>query len=198
MNWKNWILVGFVVTALWACGENGAKRGITLFQEGKYEEAVQVFDQYLSDFPNEHETLYNRGRSYEKLKQYNKALKDYRAASKLAPTEVNYWIGMGSCNYKLKQYDNTIANMDAILEFQEKNTVALVLKAKAQAHSKKLGSAMKTLELAIRYDENCGDAYLFRGIIRANARDIHTCEDLKKAQRLQAKGAEAAVKKYCD
>lgn len=200
MNWKNWMLVGVLFFGLIGCDKSGAEKGMDLFNSGDYKGAIKTLDAYLTDYPQDHQAFYNRGRAYEELKQYDKALADLRIASKADPTNVGYLMGMGLINYKKKKYDYVVSNMDAILEMNERNTEALVLKAKAFAYSgpDRVVKAMKTLEKAIRYDSNCGEAYYFRGIIRANARDVNTCNDLRKARELGVNKAGEAIKKYCN
>lgn len=198
MNWKYWMLVGTLCFGLVGCEKSDADKGKDLFKSGNFQKAIELYDAYLVDHPKDHQTLYNKGRAYEELKQYDKAIENFRAASKEAPTEVNYWMSIGVCNFKMKKYAQTISNMDAILEMNEQDTRALVLKARAVARTKKLGQASEILSLAIRFDPKCGEAYLHRGLIRANVSDRRTCQDLKKAYSFRVKGAKEAVKKYCD
>jgi len=73
-----------------------------------------------------------------------------------------------------------------------------VLKGRACSYAGKVRAAMDAFELAIKYDPKCGDAYLHRGLLRAAAHDIKTCDDLRVARRLKATGAKKAFEKYCD
>ena len=198
MNWKIWIITLVLASGLMACEKNDAEKGMDLYKDAKFNEAISLFDNYLADHPKDHETIYNRGRAYEELGQYEKALEDFRSATKISPKETTYWISSGICNLKLKRYDHTISNMNAILEFNERSTDALVLKGRACSYAGKVRSAMEAFELAIKYDSKCGEAYLHRGFVRAKAHDIKTCDDLRTAMRLKAKGATSAVKKYCE
>lgn len=198
MNWKNWIFVLLLVSGLASCEEKSSNIGMELYRDGNYEKAIELFNDYLSKHPRDHQTIYNRGRAYEELGKLEKAIADFRAAAKLSPKEIPYWMSSGICNFKLKKFEATISNMNALLEFNERNTDALVLKGRACSYAGKARSAMEAFDLAIKYDKNCGAAYLHRGLLRASAQDLKTCNDLKMAKRLQAKGGAEAVKKHCD
>lgn len=198
MNWKNWIFALLICSGLISCDKNDTEKGMDLYLSGEFDKAIQMFDSYLSDHPKDHESLYNRGRAYEELNQLDKALADFRTATKLSPKNATYWISSGICNIKLKKYESTISNMNAVLDFQERNTDALVLKGRACSYAGKVRSAMDAFELAIKYNKDCGDAYLHRGLLRAKAHDLKTCDDLRIAKRLKAQGASKAFKRHCN
>ncbi|MGB0522108.1 MAG: tetratricopeptide repeat protein [Flammeovirgaceae bacterium] len=198
MNWKNWICSLMLLGSLMACEKNTSELGMESYAAGNYQKAIELFNDYLVDHPKDHQTIYNRGRAYEELEELEKAINDFKAAAKISPKEPTYWISSGICNFKMKKFDATISNMNALLEFNERNTDALVLKGRACSYAGKAREAMKAFDLAIKYDKNCGDAYLHRGLLRASAHDLKTCDDLKTAKLLKAKGADKAVKKHCD
>ena len=77
-------------------GRPGAK-GVELFKEGKYEEAINEFSMFLKTMPddeNKKVALYNRGMSYHYLGQHDMALKDGDICQKIDP----YWAKGYKCS----------------------------------------------------------------------------------------------------
>ena len=122
---------------------------------------------------------------------------DFKEASKLEPSESAFWMSMGICNFKMKEYENTVSNMDAILQKNTNNAEAHVLQGRAYSHLAEVKKAIDAFDAALKADERSGEAYLHRGRLKAAA-GASGCSDLKKAQSLNANGAEQFVKKYCN
>ena len=63
-------------------------KGVELFKEGKYEEAINEFNKFLKTMPddeNKKVALYNRGMSYHTLGKHDMALKDGESCQKIDP-----------------------------------------------------------------------------------------------------------------
>ncbi len=156
------------------------------------------FSAYLETHPEDADTYFNRGRAYEQMKNYKNALEDYQSAIGANPNNEAFWLSSGIVNYKMKKFESTISNMEGLLKLQEDNGKAMVLKARAYTQIGKIKKAMDTLNEAISKNSKNGDAYLYRGLIRANANDTKACDDLGQAKRLKTPKAIELLNKYCE
>lgn len=71
--------------------ENEYRRGVWLQEQGRYEAALQAFEQFRLERPDSvliPMMLVRKGEVYEALGQYDSALDSYREAANLSPTEV--------------------------------------------------------------------------------------------------------------
>ena len=71
--------------------ERPGAKGVELFKNGKYEEAIIEFTKFLKTRPedeNKKVALYNRGMSYYSQEQYEMALKDGEECLKIDPSWV--------------------------------------------------------------------------------------------------------------
>lgn len=194
---KKLILFFGIVILFISCGKSVGEQGFDLYQKGEYQAAIDLFDTYLKDHPQDANAFYNRGRAHEELENLEKAIADFKEASKLEPSEAAFWMSMGICNFKMKNYENTVSNMDAILQNNANNAEAYVLQGRAYSHLAEVKKAIDAFDAALKADERSGEAYLHRGRLKAAA-GASGCSDLKKAQSLNASGAAQFIKKHCN
>ena len=79
--------------------ETCLKKGINFLDQGKYEEALQIFEMLLMEEPRNATLHYYRGNTLHKLNRYEEALESFRAAIKLKPWEGAYYYGLASSYY---------------------------------------------------------------------------------------------------
>ena len=90
------LLVLFVAAA---CTGGEVREGDQLFEAGKYQQAIQAYNEYLSSHQADIATLYNRGRSYEEVGKYGLALKDFEEVIKMDKRNVNAHLSMAKVYY---------------------------------------------------------------------------------------------------
>jgi transposase len=74
--------------------------GRELLEEGKFEEALECFDNALHINPNDPECLEEKGRALDKLGRHQEAIKCYHKARRMAMHRINDSYNLGlSCNY---------------------------------------------------------------------------------------------------
>lgn len=81
-------------------------KGFTLFNMGKYEEALPIFQALSANPPDKKfsTSLHsNIAMCYHKMKQYDKALKEYNLALELNPDNKNAKVGLGLLRQDLQQ-----------------------------------------------------------------------------------------------
>jgi tetratricopeptide (TPR) repeat protein len=67
--------------------ENNFERGLSLFNQARFEEAVPYFERATRENPNFAEAYFYLGRSYISLSRWRSAIQPLRAAFRLAPRE---------------------------------------------------------------------------------------------------------------
>lgn len=72
-------------------------KGEKLFEEGKYEEAIAVFEGLLEKFPDAYIINLGVGDSYFQMEKYEEAEKFYQKVLEKDPNHVRALIGIGSC-----------------------------------------------------------------------------------------------------
>mgnify|MGYP001254312270 CR=1 FL=1 len=71
-----WVLMMVVFSA---CNSDVTREADVLFKDGKYNEAIESYTEYLSTKPKDIKSLYNRGRAYEEVGQLEEAREDFEA-----------------------------------------------------------------------------------------------------------------------
>ncbi|WP_185154407.1 tetratricopeptide repeat protein [Fulvivirga sp. M361] len=182
-----------------SCKNENSELGDQHFKEGKYQEAIAAYTEYLRMQPRDIKTIYNRGRAYEELGQYDKALTDFRKVIKEDPLNINGYLSIANDYYhRLKDYENTIFFSDKALEFDANNVLAYTLKGKAHQKLGQLDEALTSYNAAISINKEFADAYLSRGSLRVYKKQTSkACADFNLAKSLGADQADDLVKKYC-
>lgn len=195
------ILIAFLLLTIFtSCKDESSNEGDKYFQQGKFEEAVKAYTEYLRLEPTDVKSLYNRGRAYEELGEYDKAIADFRKVIKEDPLNINAVLSLASdYYYRQKDYENTIFYADNALKLNENSPVAHTLKGKAYQKMGKLKEAMAAYHAAISVDKEYADAYLSRGLLRIHVNQkAKACADIKMAESLGSDKAKEVQKKYCN
>jgi len=66
------------------------KQAYKYIQSGRYGEAIEILNKYITSNPQDASAYDMRGKCYENRSQYEEALEDYKRASKLEPGNNNY------------------------------------------------------------------------------------------------------------
>ncbi|MEM9859243.1 MAG: tetratricopeptide repeat protein [Bacteroidota bacterium] len=189
-----------IITALFSCKNENSELGDKFFGQGEYQKAINAYTEYLRLQPRDIKTIYNRGRAYEELDQFEKALEDFRRVIKEDPLNVNAHLSIASdYYYRLKDYENTIFFSEKAIKLEEKNVLAHTLKGKAFQKLGQLKEAMSSYNDAISVDEEYADAYLSRGSLRIYLKQrSRACSDFQLASSLGAVQAKELIAKYCN
>ena len=181
-----------------SCDSKDSQQGDQLFAEGKYEEAVSEYTQYIEYNPSDVKSIYNRGRAYEELGEYDKSLEDYEAALEIDPQNMNALMSIGKFHFRNDAFGDAAFYFDKAIKVKENSANAHFLNARANHKLGETGKAMESYDQAISLNPNYGAAYLYRGALKIFMKKKQSgCSDLKKAQSLETPEAEAAVEKYC-
>lgn len=118
---KSLIIFIYIFSSLAVFADNGElfKKGNLSYQEGKFEEAINYYEQILNSGSHSSALFYNLGNSYYKIGDLAKAILNYEKALRLSPSDEKI------------RYNLNIANLqitDRKADFSEKGIMGLINK----------------------------------------------------------------------
>lgn len=191
-------LLFFLVAGLMACSDENSLLGDTYYNEGKYEDAISAYNDFLKLNPRHTKTIYNRGRCYQELGEYEKAIEDFNLVLKYDQRNESAWLSLGQEMYRTEDFKSAMFYSDKVLEINRNNTMAYYLKARSSQKLGNLRDALNNYNTVINLDPDFGEAYLHRGSVNLYfKRQSLACKDLSKARELDVPGAAEAYSKNC-
>jgi hypothetical protein len=103
---------------------NHLSQGVTLYEAGKYEEAVAEYTKAIELDPKLATAYYGRGLAYFKMKQYDSALADFNKALELDPRSSAAWVGRGIALEGLGKYKEALEAYNKALELDPNDQTA--------------------------------------------------------------------------
>lgn len=101
--------------------------------ERAFEKAVDAYEKWLKDNPDDDTAHFNLGRTYSKLLKDEQAEKEFERAVKLKPEDTEYQTELGAVRIKLAQYREAIGPLKKAIELDETNDRAAALLEDAEA-----------------------------------------------------------------
>lgn len=194
---RSFIVISFVL-ALSACTGGKTLEGDRFYDQGEYQKALESYNKYLSLYPRNIKTLYNRARTYQQLENDQLAREDLKKVLKLDPDHLQGRITLGEMEFKSGNYEKAFYEFDKAVSSHKQSSVAFAYRAKANQKLGKAPAALKDYDLAIRLDAGNGMAYFYRATLYlSQKRKSSACSDFTRAKDLGIKEADAAIKKYC-
>ena len=74
---------------LFSCASEESRLADSYYQNKNYRKAIEYYSESLKLKPNDTQSLYRRGRSYEEISEYKKALSDYNKVLSIDNDNVN-------------------------------------------------------------------------------------------------------------
>uniref|UniRef100_A0A0E0Q3C1 Suppressor of RPS4-RLD 1 n=1 Tax=Oryza rufipogon TaxID=4529 RepID=A0A0E0Q3C1_ORYRU len=141
-------------------------RGIAQVNEGRYDQAISIFDQILRETPTYPEALIGRGTAYafqreldSAISDFTKAVEDLTKALEFEPNSPDILHERGIVNFKFKDYNAAVEDLSTCVKRDKKNSSAhtyLGLTLSALGEYKR---AEDEHLLGIKYDENFLDSW---------------------------------------
>lgn len=193
-----YVFVFILGLGLISCADENSLLGDAYYNEGKYEEAIKAYNDFLELNPRHTKTIYNRGRCYQQLGEHEKAIEDFQQVLKLDQRNESALLSLGQEMYRTEDYESVIFYSDKVLELRRNNAMAYYLKARAEQKLGNLRNALNNYNTAINLEPDFGEAYLHRGSVNLFfKRQANACKDLAKAKELGVAGAAEAHSKNC-
>ncbi|MEL7145118.1 MAG: tetratricopeptide repeat protein [Bacteroidota bacterium] len=189
------IIVAFLAIS---CGGEETSKGDLLFGSGQYREAISAYTEYLKLHPNHVASYYNRGRSYEELKQYDQSFKDFKKVLELDEKNFNAHLSLSNHYYRERVYAKSLIHAKQVIELNGSVAQGYFLIARCNHQMGAVKEAMKAYDQAIELNENLGEAYLYRGALHVYFKNNSSaCSDFRNAKNLSVAEADAVLEKYC-
>lgn len=159
--------------------ENPLADATEAFDKGEYQQSIDLLSRYIAANPNSVEALVKRGVAYVKLKQRDKALKDFDQASQAAPDSPKVALVRGACLYEMGRYEEAVTDLElAVRGFPQDSFPSLLLSCSAyhvDQYEKSLKYGQKAISLGFEPDDSF---YLMLAECSASLKDYKSADAL--------------------
>lgn len=195
-----WVFASLIgIMFLVSCSGGESNKGDSYYTQGDYENAIVAYDTYLSTKPKDFKALYNRGRAYEELGEYEKAEQDFLLALEQDRKNTQILLSLSNVYQKQKKHNNALLYAEYAVEVPGAPAMAYFMKARALHQIGNTDEAYKEYSTAIKMDKDFGMAHYYRGMLKiATDNKRSGCEDLRAAVKLNYEEAQEALNKYCN
>jgi len=104
--------------------EAARQEGNELFKAGKFADAIVKYSDAMKRNPKDHVPYSNRAACYQKLMEWQLALKDAEQCVAMEPTFVKGWSRKAGIHYFLKEYHKAMDSYNEILKLEPENEEA--------------------------------------------------------------------------
>lgn len=139
-------------------------RGIGMVNNGKYQQAVGVFDQIIRDNSNSLEALLGRGTAYAFQRDLDAAIVDFSKAIQVNPDMGEAWKRRGQARAALGASAEAISDLSKALEFEPGSSDILHERGTVRYRIKDYEGAVSDLKACIKVDESNKLAYNYLGL----------------------------------
>ena len=159
--------------------------GANAFNNGKYKEALNHWNNLIKKYPNEAAGYYNRAITYVKLQDEDSikaAEQNYKKAIELNPNMAEAYDGLTSILVGQGKEKEALPYIDKSLEINPQNPTAYRLRAAANSQTNP-NQAFKDYSQAIAYDNEDAVAYFGRGMLNLRENNLPSgLSDLQNAK----------------
>lgn len=104
--------------------EEARQEGNELFKAGKFADAIVKYSDAMKRNPKDHVPYSNRAACYQKLMEWQLALKDAETCVTMEPTFVKGWSRKAGIHYFMKEYHKAMDSYNEILKLEPENEEA--------------------------------------------------------------------------
>merc|ERR1719502_1289110 len=104
--------------------EAARQEGNELFKQGKFPDAIAKYSEAMKRNPKDHVPYSNRAACYQKLMEWQLALKDAETCLSMEPTFIKGWSRKAGIHYFLKEYHKAMDAYNEILKLEPENEEA--------------------------------------------------------------------------
>ncbi|MFT7031305.1 MAG: tetratricopeptide (TPR) repeat protein [Marinoscillum sp.] len=184
---------------MWSCGGGTTNSGDQFFAKSNYAKATEAYSELLVNNPSDVSLLYNRGRSYEELGNFDLAEQDFLAILGQDAKHLNACLSLSKVYYEMESYNKAVIFADRALDVNQNSAQGHFLSARAKHQLGYVDSALESYNLAININKDMGEAYLYRGALKMHMGNSKSaCSDITKAVNLDIAEAKTVQSKYCN
>ncbi|MBD2126145.1 tetratricopeptide repeat protein [Microcoleus sp. ZQ-A2] len=146
------------------------KRGDTLLELKRYDDALASYNRAVELKPEYAEAWKGKGSTLLALKRYEEARNAYDKAIQIQPAYSEAWIGRGNALDSLQQYKEAINSFDRAIEFQSDSLEAWNSKGNVQIKLQQYSDAIASFDKAIQLQPKYAPTWNNRGWALHNLR----------------------------
>ncbi len=146
------------------------KRGGTLLELKRYEEALKAYNRAVELKPEYAEAWLGKGNTLLELKRYQDALDAYDKAIQIQRDYLEAWNGRGEALASLQRYEEAVNSFDAALKIKPDNLEAWEGRGNAQIKLQQYTEAIASFDKAVKIQPDYSPAWYKRGIALHNLR----------------------------
>uniref|UniRef100_A0A0V0IXD6 Putative tetratricopeptide repeat protein 13-like n=1 Tax=Solanum chacoense TaxID=4108 RepID=A0A0V0IXD6_SOLCH len=167
-------------------------RGIAQVNEGKYGNAVSIFDQILEQDPTYPEALIGRGTALAFQRELDAAISDFTKAIQSNPSAGEAWKRRGQARAALGESVEAITDLTKALEFEPDSADILHERGIVNFKFKDFKSAVEDLSTCVKFDKDNKSAYTYLGLALSSLGEYRKAEEAhKKAIQIERNFLEA-------
>ncbi|MDR2040104.1 MAG: tetratricopeptide repeat protein [Bacteroidales bacterium] len=135
------------------------------------EKALEILNQAVTAHPDSEEILKVRAEAYESLRQFDKAVDDYKKLTVLSPDEENLWYLLGRNLYKNKQYPAALQSLNHAIKLNPQYLPAYHVRIETLLEMNQPEAALRVSDSTLMIGETAMN-YFLQGEVnkRLNAR----------------------------
>lgn len=141
------------------------EKGIACFKEGKFEEALAIFDQIIDNHSTETEIILYRGRTLSRMGRFPQALEDFDQLIQIEPYNTNFISDRAVVLHLLQKNEEALSELDRALTLDPNNPYRYSSRAFLKDRMGDLRGAIADYEKAIEIDPEDAVAYNNKGIV---------------------------------
>ena len=173
------------IQALYSNANTWIHKGDSIFNQGKYEEAIACYDKAIEMGFNYAYVWHNKGHALFNQGKYEEAIACYDKAIELDPNFIYAWNNKGNTLHKLGRDTEAIACYDKAIEINENYVDVWRNKGVVLSAQGKYEEAIACYDKAIEIDPNNAIAWNNKGLaLQALGRDKEAQECFDKARKL--------------
>ncbi|MES2513347.1 MAG: OmpA family protein [Bacteroidota bacterium] len=147
------------------------KQADDFFDDKNYAAAIENYTKSNELEINNFDVLYNRALAYEYTKDFQKAIADFAACSKIKPKEKESYLKLGSIYTNLGDYANANKHYDELLTYDKNNLDALMSSAVNHMKLKQYEQASSKMDIAMVEDPRSEIPYYYKALAKDSLKD---------------------------
>ena len=141
----------------------GNKKILEVFEQGKYEKAIEMLTEIIYLESDNSPLFYLRGTAYCNIGNYIEAIKDFNKAIELEPNFAHIYHNRGRAYCNLNNYIKAIVDFSKVIELEPNFPDAYHCRGEAYYYTGNYVEAIKDLNKMIELNPDNADTYFNRG-----------------------------------
>lgn len=147
-----------------------------LFNTNKFNEAIELFNEFLVEQPSHADALFFRGICYRKIEHYQLSINDFTAIINRLNDEATIYSERAISYYHLKNYKAAVDDLNKAVELEPNNPYRYSSRAYIRAYID-IDGAMSDYEKAIELDPQDDISFNNLGLLQENQGNMRKAQE---------------------